>query len=349
MSYQPIVEKSNNALIRSALRHLSTNGETYVSNDQSHNSNQPLVEALNCHLQLSNAYHRLPYSNVFPAFFNPGLAVARFFYMLSGSDKMHDIVFYTGGIKPYSDDDISIPGSSYGHRIFYPTIGVDQFENAAELIRHRKNTKRAAIAIYQPQDCGRKTKDLPCCLSMVFSPRNDKLHASVVMRANDAFSLLCYNIFEFSLFFEFFANYTQMKLGNYSHFAISLHVRNKNIQRMQPLANETINSLPMHRMPAVEKTTRKALIDEEFNIKKAIMSQKKLVVRNAANRIIDSYDPYWADLLITLLAQGSYINLPQNSVHSILSRLNLTSRFHLTQHYLKFSHAMSTPKQSQAA
>lgn len=350
MQHSPIIEASANALIRSTLTHLRTHGDTYISNADSHNSNKPLLEALNCHLQLSNPFHRLAYSNNLPQFFNPGLAVARFFYMLSGSDKLNDIAFYTGGIKPYTDDDISIPGSSYGHRIFYPAIGINQFENAAQLIRERPNTKRASIAVYQPHDCGRKTNDMPCCLNITFSPRNEKLHASVVMRANDAFSLLCYNIFEFSLFFEFFANYTNMKLGTYSHFAISMHVRNNNIARIPIIENELINSMPMQRMPAVEQRTRKALIDEEFNIKKAILSQKSTVVRNAADRIIDSYDPYWADLLITLLAQGAYINLGEGNTFNILSRLNLTPKFYLTQHYLQFSSTINQAnKHSQAA
>ncbi|MCH9643634.1 MAG: thymidylate synthase [Gammaproteobacteria bacterium] len=337
MAVTSIRGDSANELVRKTLRQLGEQGETYTSNERSHNANKPILELLNCHLELDNPYHRLAYSDNLPGFFNPGLGVARFIYMISGSDKMNDIAFYTGGVKPYSDDNISVPGSSYGHRIFYPSIGLDQFENAATLIRERRNTKRAAIAVYQPQDCGRTTNDMPCCLNIVFSPRGERLHASVIMRANDAFSVLCYNIFEFTLFFEFFANYTNMTLGTYSHFSVSMHVRGKRIEDIPLIDYERVHSLPMHKMPLVDKTTRKSLIDEEFNIKKAIMSQKESVIFNAAERIVNTYEPYWADMLITLLAQGTFVNFSKDFSYKMICELNLSGRYYLAHHYLRFS------------
>jgi hypothetical protein len=54
--------------------------------------------------------------------------------------------------------------------------------------------------------------------------RNGELMATTLMRSNNAFLLMPYNVFEFTLLQEMIAVSVGVNVGSYSHFALSMHV-----------------------------------------------------------------------------------------------------------------------------
>jgi thymidylate synthase len=161
------------------------------------------------------------------------LAVGRFLWMMAGSDRLDDIRFYesswltgdrTRGVSQFSDDGLAISGSNYGQRLFRPSPGVDQVQACINLIKADPVTRRAALAIYRPEDAGRDSTDIPCTFGMVLSPRSGALNITTIMRSNNAWILLPYNVFEFSLLGELVATETDLHLGSYYHFAASMHI-----------------------------------------------------------------------------------------------------------------------------
>ncbi len=80
------------------------------------------------------------------------------------------------------------------------------------------------MSVYRPEDAGRDSSDIPCTFGVMLSPRDSMLHITVVMRSNNAWILLPYNVFEFTLLGELIAGETGMALGSYFHFAVSMHL-----------------------------------------------------------------------------------------------------------------------------
>jgi hypothetical protein len=249
---------------------------------------------------------------------NPGLAVARFFFMLSGSDRLEDIAFYSGGARRFTDDGLTMPGSSYGHRIFCPEVGVNQFEAAASLMGIRPNTRRAAIAIYQPLDCGRPSNDIPCSMGMVLSPRGSRLHATALMRANNALRLLSYNIFEFTLLVEFMAAQTGQDLGSYHHFAVSMHILESDLSTARRVIDETVRATPMSPMPKVGREFRARLVREELQLKQQVPFLTPAKLAGVVRELASEYQPYWADLLITVALYGFYVTHAYRDLQPII-------------------------------
>lgn len=163
--------------------------------------------------------------------FNLPLAVARFIWMMAGNDRLKDIEFYEPRAGAFSDDGIVVPGSSYGHRMLYPAPGCDQISGVISRLREDAATRRAAIAVFQPQDVTRPSSDIPCTFGLAFHNRGEFLHPAVIMRSNNAFALLPYNIFEFSLLGEAVAAEVGLKLGVMSYYAMSMHVYASNYEK----------------------------------------------------------------------------------------------------------------------
>lgn len=161
------------------------------------------------------------------------LAVGRFLWMMAGNDRLDDVRFYESsglggdrkkGVGQFSADGLSISGSNYGQRLLRPRPGIDQVAACIERVRQDPNTRRAAMTVYQPEDAGRESFDIPCTFGVLLSPRDGRLHQTVVMRSNNAWMLLPYNIFEFSLLGELIASESDLDVGSYHHFAVSMHL-----------------------------------------------------------------------------------------------------------------------------
>ncbi|MFE1745676.1 thymidylate synthase [Coleofasciculus sp. H7-2] len=322
-----IESDSANGLIRNLIHSVCERGEDLISPSISPNSGTRTREVLNVQATLSNPRARLFTSHIKEDLFNPGLAVAKFFYLLSGSNRIEDIAFYTKGAQKYTDDGIIMPGA-HGYRIFYPVVGINQFDACAELLREWENTKRAAITLYQPEDCGRKTKDIPCIMSIVFSARKGKLHTTVYMRANEVYQILPYDLFEFTMFAEFMAVCTDFELGYYHHISTSMHIRGEEAIKEAPtLLNEKITSKNMAPMPIETKKLRLSLIQQENQIRKKVAFTGADKMYSLIQEITAQNHSYWADLLVALSIQGFFCTHTLTEMKDFISSLELPTNF----------------------
>lgn len=151
-------------------------------------------------------------------------AVARFVWMIAGNDRLADIAFYAPQVKGYTDDGLTVPGSSYGQRLRRPSPGLDQLPGVVERLRKEPESRRAAAVIWSPEDAVRVSKDIPCAFGVFYRIRGGRLEATTVMRSNNAFRLLPFNVFEFSMLAELVAAELDVEPGRYTHWAASMHV-----------------------------------------------------------------------------------------------------------------------------
>jgi thymidylate synthase len=100
------------------------------------------------------------------------------------------------------------------------------------------NSRQIVLPILNIQDTNRKTKDLPCTISLQLLVRNNMLDMIVNMRSNDIIWGLPYDIFFFTVFQEIIANTIGIRLGTYIHRPASLHLYKEHFDLFNLVAND---------------------------------------------------------------------------------------------------------------
>lgn len=316
-------KNSTNELIRENLKYIIDSGTTYkAGSSNSVHSNRNFREIIGSHSVLLNPRNRIFTSNIDNKLFDPGLASARLIYLLSGSNELEPISFYSQGVDKFSDDGKTIAGSAYGHRIFRSkNEDISQMDKLINILQEQRNSTRGSISLYDSEDCGRESKDIPCALNFTFSPRDDILHATLTMRANACLRLMPYNVFEFTMLQEWVANRCKFVLGQYHHSVISLHIRDDELVITPDIVDEQKIAPSMSDMPQDSGNMISDLLDVEKVIRKESRSWNNdtLLFKMASwNR---DYGEYWGDIINSLALRAFRITHCQSKVSNLLKDL----------------------------
>jgi thymidylate synthase len=220
-------------------------------------------------------------------------AIARFAWMVGGNDRLADIAFYEPKVRNYSDDQLTVPGSDYGRRIMQPRPGLNQLTGVVARLREDPNSRRAATVIWNPEDAVRQSNDIPCAFGTFYHIRQESLVATTIMRSNNAFLLLAYNIFEFSLLAELIASELELPFRTYIHWSASMHVLNRESDRARALVQAGPSvSREMPTMPSEVSPIAQArlLAVHEAQLRQSSGRDEALRVRDAAAADLH---PYW--------------------------------------------------------
>src|SRR5579871_194399 len=118
---------------------------------------------------------------------------------------------------------------AYGHRL-RSNLGFDQLERAFSVLMRDPNSRQIVLQVWDgtqdfPQNDGRPAApDIPCNLCSMLKIRNGKLEWAQIMRSNDLFKGLPYNIVQFTCLQEVVAGWLGVGVGHYAHFSDSLHL-----------------------------------------------------------------------------------------------------------------------------
>jgi thymidylate synthase len=194
--------------------------DTYSSSEP--DKRRKSLEILDFHITIDNPLDRILTNPT--RRFNAIEAVARLVWMLGANNRLADIAFYQPKAQAYSDNLLSLPGSNYGQRILEARPGLNQVEGVIGVLQREIGSRRGAIVIWNPEDAVRVSNDIPCAFGLFFHQRGEYLVCTTLMRSNNAFLLLPYNLFEFSILGEMVATTLGLKLGPYIHIAASMHI-----------------------------------------------------------------------------------------------------------------------------
>ncbi len=267
---------------------------------------QVTKEIMNSTLSIENPIERLVFN---PARkINLPAAVARFVWMMAGSDRLADIAFYEPKVKRFSDDGVSVPGSNYGERMLQPRPGLNQLVSVIERLRKDPASRRAAVAIYHPEDAARESRDVPCTFGIFYHIRGGALYSTTVMRSNNAFNLLPYNLFEFSLLAEAVARELGIDFAGLTHQAISMHVYERDFQKAQ----EVVEAWAMgqdgsgYKVPAMPETPKplsqiRELVILEAQLRHGSAAISSTNIEEWIKRGSDSLAEYWNQYFLLLL------------------------------------------------
>lgn len=140
-------------------------------------------------------------------------------------------------------DDGTEANSAYGY-IIRSKYGFDQISKVIELLRKDPYSRRAKININRANVNVIETKDEPCTMSLHYLIRDGKLHTTTVMRSNDIWFGLPYDVAFFTELQRYIARRLGIPCGSYVHFVVSMHLYDKDYDKVKKIVENPV-SIPI--------------------------------------------------------------------------------------------------------
>ena len=105
----------------------------------------------------------------------------------------------------------------------------NQIDYIVDLLKNNKDTRQAAISIYDAKEHDCYSKDTPCTYAVQFTLLHGRLNMCVVMRSNDLWYGFCNDQYCFSKLQEMISLELGIETGTYYHFAHNMHLYNDKI------------------------------------------------------------------------------------------------------------------------
>jgi thymidylate synthase len=141
--------------------------------------------------------------------------------------------------------DISPTFRSFTFRGAYgPRVGA-QYDYAVKALLSDPYNRRSQIMLWHhDKDAYTGLDDYPCTTSFQLIEQNGKLECHVHMRSNDAWRGLAYDVFQFTQLQYSIASEVGMEVGDYHHYAVSMHVYNTDETVIRQCLSAPCNAYP---------------------------------------------------------------------------------------------------------
>lgn len=179
-----------------------------------------------------------------------------FDFYCSGSNKLEDAVKLSKFWNKCSDDGKTVT-SNYGKLLFHDhnAHGQTQFDHALEALKNNKDSKKAVMTIYDKEHAF-ISNDNPCTMFLHARIKGDCLFLRTHMRSNDVWFGIVYDVpffcaIQYALVQELKETYPNLQMGNYTHYACSLHMYERNEEDLMGMLSNTIIDARL-RLPSPE-------------------------------------------------------------------------------------------------
>ena len=155
-------------------------------------------------------------------------AEAEWQWYLSGDPSIDKLGEIYGKVPPIWErmaDSERCVNSNYGWQMYRN----DQLDYVVAKLKHEKDTRHAAISIYDCKEHKNYRKDTPCTYAIQFTIYNNVLNMAVLMRSNDLWYGFCNDQYCFSMIQKLVADRLNIEVGEYYHYAHNLHLYNDKI------------------------------------------------------------------------------------------------------------------------
>ena len=201
-------------------------------------------ELLHVLLEIRNPLQRWVVSRV-PAL-SVAFAIVEVIGIVNGRRDSGYLNFFNPGLPDFAGHGPAYHGA-YGHRL-RQNLGLDQLDRAFEALRSNPNGRQVVLQIWDarqdfPNSDGNPiSDDIPCNICSMLKVRNGKLEWAQMMRSNDLFKGLPYNIVQFTCLQEVLSGWLGVDVGTYAHYSDSLHLYAHEVE--QAYRYENVNPEP---------------------------------------------------------------------------------------------------------
>jgi thymidylate synthase len=207
---------------RKAVEVLRANSTDSLQDGRGGATNEALHVVLEIHSPLQRwVVDRVPAISV-------AFAIVEVIGIMNGRRDSAYLNFFNPALPDFAGHGAEYHGA-YGHRI-RQNLGFDQLDRAYSALLHNRNGRQTVLQIWDgkqdfPNEDGTPcADDIPCNLCSILKIRNGKLEWAQIMRSNDLFKGLPYNIVQFTSLQEIVAGWLGVEVGSYAHFSDSLHL-----------------------------------------------------------------------------------------------------------------------------
>ena len=179
---------------------------------------------------------------------NPAFALAEVVWIINGRHDLAFLEFWNKKLRNYVGPGPELHGA-YGYRL-RRRFGLDQLMRAYQALKHKPETRQVVLQIWDsgvdmPKPDGTPvSKDIPCNVMSILKVRDKKLEWLQIIRSNDMFFGVPYNLVQFTSLQEIIAGWLGIKCGTYNQISDSLHVYERNEKDIRESSTSTTLSAP---------------------------------------------------------------------------------------------------------
>lgn len=186
---------------------------------------------------------------------NIAFALAEVIWIIRGRNDSAFLNYFNRQLPKYAGRGPCYHGA-YGYRL-RTTFHLDQFERAYQVLRCNPHSRQVVLQIWSPIDDLPDPKgdaaalDIPCNLNSIVKIRNERLEWLQVLRSNDLYRGLPYNLVQFTTLQEVLAGWLGLELGAYHQLSDSLHLYDdcadfiRRSTTSKPATTENLDSLAL--------------------------------------------------------------------------------------------------------
>lgn len=163
-----------------------------------------------------------------------------------------------------------------------------------ERLQEKPDTRRAVIILLEPSDLEPEKQEAPCTAALQFIYRREHLHLVAMMRSNDAYLGFPHDVFCFTMMQELIARSLGARVGEYHHFATSLHLYGRDVDKVWRYLDEGYQN-PTFAMPKMPNGCQLANLGRFLAVEMAIREGQ---ITRSSEIVLDDY---WRDLALILL------------------------------------------------
>ncbi len=212
---------------------------------------------------------------------NPAFAIAEVVWILAGRNDANFINHWNPGLPEFAGKSDKYHGA-YGYRI-RKQFGLDQLQRAYDILKNNMDSRQVILQIWDPRvdlpDSNGKpvSPDIPCNICSMPKIRNGCLEWLQIMRSNDVYRGMPYNIIQFTTIQEVLAGWLEVDVGGYHQISDSLHVYERDMLELK--ISDSKESKRNTDSLALTKKEFDIVIDELSNIFD-ILIKKNITERN---------------------------------------------------------------------
>lgn len=192
-------------------------------------------ELLHSAMSISDPTQRWVTSRV-PAI-NPAFAIAETIWILTARNDSAFLNYFNRQLPEYAGHGKTYHGA-YGYRL-RRHFGIDQIERAYQALNSNPQTRQVTLQIWDsridlPSPTGEEASpDIPCNVASILKVRRGRLEWMQILRSNDLYRGLPYNIVQFTTLQEILAGWLGISVGEYNQISNSLHVYVRDLARVE--------------------------------------------------------------------------------------------------------------------
>jgi thymidylate synthase len=239
---------------------------------------------------------------------NPAFAIAETIWLITGRNDSAFLNYFNRQLPKYAGNSDAYHGA-YGYRLRYH-FGIDQLERAYQALTSKPHTRQVTLQIWDgnidlPDASGKEVSpDIPCNIASILKVRERRLEWMQILRSNDLYRGLPYNIIQFTTLQEVLAGWLGIEVGEYNQISDSLHVYLSDLNCIENTASDYTDTPNADSLYMPKETSEKSFQQlsqyVELILDEAISASALLrVIRTA-----DLPSPF-RNMLCVLAAEGS--------------------------------------------